>query len=160
MQLPADIVYQIEMAAKKYPTPRSAIMPSLYLAQSRYDYLTSDVLKNIAEILDIPEIWVFELATFYTMYHTEAVGKYHIQLCTNVSCLLCKADVIKTYLEKRLQIKSGETTADGRFSLSMVECLGSCDKAPALMVNQQYHEYLDETRIGEILDHLMEKSEA
>ncbi|MBL4908247.1 MAG: NAD(P)H-dependent oxidoreductase subunit E [Sneathiella sp.] len=156
MELSKKLIEQIQLVAENYPNRRSAIMPALYLAQNRYDCLHGEVLKGIANVLEIPEIWVFELATFYTMYNTEPMGKYHIQLCTNIPCQLRKADILKRFLEDRLHIKTGETTLDGKFTLSTVECIGSCDKAPALMINQDYHEHLDENRVGEILDQLNE----
>lgn len=156
MEITGSVAEQIELAAKNYPNRRSAIMPALYLAQENYGCLTGDVLEAVANALNVPEIWVFELATFYTMYHTEPIGKYHIQLCTNISCLLNKSAAIQGYIETRLRIKNGETTDDGKFTLTAVECLGSCDKAPALMVNKTYYENLDVKRIGEILDQLSE----
>ncbi len=158
MEITGSVAEQIEQAAKNYPNRRSAIMPALYLAQENYGCLTGDVLEAVANALNVPEIWVFELATFYTMYHTEPIGKYHIQLCTNVSCLLNKSAAIQGYIETRLRIKNGETTVDGKFTLTAVECLGSCDKAPAMMVNTTYYENLDVKRIGEIIDQLNEQN--
>ena len=150
-----DLREQIELVTQCYPNRRSAIMHALYLAQEQHDYLSGEVLKEVADILEVPEIWVFELATFYTMYHTEPIGKYHFQVCTNVSCLIRQAENLVVYLEDRLGIKKGETSKDGRFTLSTVECLGACDKAPALMVNQEYIENVDEDRIEQILDQLV-----
>jgi len=158
MELSEELVGEIRQVADNYPNARSAIMPALYLAQAQYQYLETDVLRAVAVTLDVPEIWVFELATFYTMYHTEPVGKYHIQLCTNVSCLLGKAEHLKQYMEERLQIETGETTEDGKFTLSKVECIGSCDKAPAMMVNQDYYENLDQVFVEQIIDRLMVQS--
>ena len=155
----SDMKEQIEGFVARYPTRRSAIMPALCLAQECEGSLHGEILKDIADVLDVPEIWVYELTTFYSMFRTEPVGKFHIQLCTNVSCLLCRSGQLLEHFEQRLQIGEGETTPDGLFTLSTVECLGSCDKAPALMVNQDYHENLDETRVCEIIDQLMENSE-
>lgn len=153
--VPMDLSEGIEKIAKRYPTRRSAIMPSLFLAQEKYAQLTGEVMREVAEILDVPEIWVFEVATFYAMYHTDPVGKYHIQVCTNVSCLLLEAEDLLAHLEKKLGIACGDTTPDGRFTLSSVECLGSCDTAPVMQVNNDpYHEYLSQGRIDEVLDEL------
>lgn len=152
--MPGNLREQIELITDRYPNRRSAIMPALFLAQKQHGYLCGEVQAQVAGILDVPEIWVFELATFYTMFHTEPIGTFHIQVCTNVSCLLRRADNLLKFLENRLQIKTGETTEDGRFSLSSVECLGACDKAPALMVNQDYFENQDEDKIDQILDRL------
>jgi len=146
---------QIDIIKSRYPTRRSAIMPTLALAQASEGPLRGNILKEIAEVLDVPEIWVFEIASFYTMFHTEPVGKFHIKLCTNVSCLLCEASQIREQLEDRLQISTGETTADGLFTLSTVECLGSCDTAPVMMVNRDYHENLNAKRVEDLLSQLM-----
>ena len=111
----------IEEAAKRYPNPRSAIMPALYLAQKEHGYLSGDLLKEVAGILDVPEIWVYEVSTFYGMFHTEPVGEFHIKICTNLSCQLLEAESLPAHLEKRLAIEAGETTPDGMLTLSCVE---------------------------------------
>lgn len=148
------LIDRIEEVAERYPNRRSAIMPALFLAQTDYGHLSSEVFLEVAGILDVPEIWVYEIATFYSMFNTEPVGRFHIQVCDNVSCLLRRANTLVTHLEKRLGISKGETTPDGLFSLCTVECLGSCDTAPVLMVNDTYHEGLDEAKVDEILDGL------
>ena len=149
---------QIATIVTRYPTRRSAIMPALALAMESEGLLRGNILKEVADVLDVPEIWVFEIASFYTMFHTEPVGKFHIQLCTNVSWLLSEAEEMLRHLETRLRIGIGETTPDGLFTLSAVECLGSCDTAPVLMVNREYHENLSIERIDEILGQLMEST--
>jgi NADH-quinone oxidoreductase subunit E len=111
-------------------------------------------MLEVADVLDVPEIWVYELATFYDMFHTEPVGRFHIQVCTNVSCLLLEAEGIVAHLERRLGIERGETTPDGLFTLSTAECLGSCDTAPVMQVNYTNHENLSARRIDEILENL------
>ena len=145
---------KIEEVAGRYPNRRSAIMPALYLAQAENAALSGDVLLEVADVLDVPEIWVYELATFYDMFHTEPVGTFHIHVCTNVSCLLLEAEGIVAHLESRLGIERGDTTPDGLFTLSTAECLGSCDTAPVMQVNYAFHENLSERRIDEILEKL------
>jgi len=145
---------KIEEVAGRYPNRRSAIMPALYLAQAEHAKLSGEVLLEVADVLDVPEIWVYELATFYDMFHTEPVGTFHIQVCTNVSCLLLEAEGIVAHLESKLGIERGDTTPDGLFTLSTAECLGSCDTAPVMQVNYAYHENLSEARIDEILENL------
>jgi NADH-quinone oxidoreductase subunit E len=145
---------KIEEVTGRYPKRRSAIMPALFFAQQEHGHLSGEVLLEVADILDVPEIWVYELATFYDMYHTEPVGKFHIHLCTNVSCLLLEADNLLAYLESKLGIERGDTTADGLFTLSTAECLGSCDTAPVMQVNDTNHENLSERRIDGILEKL------
>ncbi len=149
-----DLKDQIEAVMGRYPTRRSAIMPALCLAQECGELLRGDILKDIADLLEVPEIWVYEVTTFYSMMNTEPVGKFHIQLCTNVSCLLSRSTPLLEPLKQRLQIGEGGTTADGLYTLTTVECLGSCDTAPVLMVNEVYHENMSEERIDELLDQL------
>lgn len=145
---------RIEEVVERYPNRRSAVMPALFLAQEDFGHLSSEVLLEVAGILDVPEIWVFEIATFYSLFNTEPVGRFHIQVCDNVSCLLRRADALVAHLERRLGISTGGMTNDGIFSLRTVECLGSCDTAPVLMVNDIYHEGLDEAKVDEIIDGL------
>ena len=153
-----DLRDRIEEIAGRYANRRSAIMPALYLAQERYAELSGEVLLEVAGILDVPEIWVYELATFYDMFHTEPVGKFHLQLCTNVSCLLLGAEKLRAHLEGQLGIERGCTTSDGLFTLSTVECLGSCDTAPVMQVNNAYHENLCSERIDGILRQLRDEA--
>ncbi len=148
----ADLGESIREITTHYPKNRSAIMPALYLAQEKYGSVDGYVYQAIAEILDVPEIYVFEVASFYTMYNRKEVGKFHIQLCTNVSCMLLGAYNVLDHLEQRLGIKAGETTTDGLFSLTEVECIGSCDMAPVMMVNDIYYNKLTPERVDEFLD--------
>jgi len=145
---------EIEDIQKKYPTRRSAVLPSLYVAQGEQGYLTQEAMAEIARILEIPPTQVYEAATFYTMYNKKPVGKYHIQVCANLSCSLLGADHLVDYLSDKLGIKKGETTEDKRFTLSTVQCLGSCGTAPMLQLNDDYHENLTEEKIDKILEGL------
>ncbi len=150
---------EIEEITGRYPTRRSAIMPSLFLAQKKHGYLPGEVLLEVAAVLDVPEIWVYEVATFYTMFNTEPVGRFHVMLCTNVSCLLLEAGSLLSHLEKSLGITRGETTGDGPFTLSVVECLGSCGTAPVMQVNETYYENLSAQGIDQILEELKAQAE-
>ncbi len=146
-------------AAKRYPNQRSAIMPALFLAQKEHGFLSGETLKEVAGILDVPEIWVYEVSTFYGMFHTEPVGKFHIKICTNLSCQLLEADSLLAHLESRLEIEAGTTTPDGMFTLSSVECLGACEGAPMMQVNDGYfHMNLTTARIDEILEGLRKEA--
>lgn len=155
-----DLRERIEAIMGRYPTRRSAIMPALCLAQECGELLRGEILKDIADLLEVPEIWVYEVTSFYSMLNTEPVGKFHIQLCTNVSCLLTRSTSLLEHLKSRLQIGEGGTTADGMYTLTTVECLGSCDTAPVLMVNEVYHENMSEERIDTLLDQLTPQSAA
>ncbi len=149
----------IEEAAKRYPNQRSAIMPALSLAQKEHGYLSGDLLREVADILDVPEIWVYEVSTFYGMFHTEPVGKFHIKICTNVSCQLLEAESLLAHLEKSLGIEAGGTTPDGMFTLSGVECLGACEGAPMMQVNDGYFQMnLTTARIDVILEGLRKEA--
>lgn len=147
----ADLTDKLHEISERYPTQRSTIMPALYLAQDKYGTVDVEVYKAIAQMLDVPEIWVFEVASFYTMYNREKLGKYHIQLCTNVSCMLLGSDDVLDYIQKHLNIEIGETTADGFFTLTCVECIGGCDVAPVMIINENYYNNLTNDRVTEIL---------
>ncbi|OWO95125.1 NADH-quinone oxidoreductase subunit E [Rhizobium esperanzae] len=145
---------KIEEAAARYPDQRSAIMPALLIAQEEHGHLPGPVLEEVADILGVERIWVYELATFYTLFHTEPVGMFHLQLCNNVSCMLCGSEDLLDHLETALGIRKGGTTPDGLFTLSTVECLGACEMAPVMQVGDDYHACLDVTRINALLDSL------
>ncbi|SQD77813.1 NADH-quinone oxidoreductase subunit NuoE family protein [Moritella yayanosii] len=154
----ADLTAPIADIVKRYPTQRSAIMPALYLAQEKYGFIDETAYQAISEILDVPEIWVFELASFYTLYKNKNIGKYHLQLCTNVPCMLRGAYDLLDHLQTRLGINQGDTSTDGLFTLTTVECIGSCDLAPAMMVNETYHTNLSKERVDKLLDQLSQSS--
>ncbi|MBX5218782.1 MULTISPECIES: NADH-quinone oxidoreductase subunit NuoE [unclassified Rhizobium] len=145
---------KIEEAAARYPDQRSAIMPALLIAQEVHGHLPGPVLEEVADILGVERIWVYELATFYTLFHTEPVGMFHLQLCNNVSCMLCGSQDLLDHLETVLGIRKGGTTPDGLFTLSTVECLGACEMAPVMQVGDDYHAHLDVMRINALLDNL------
>jgi NADH-quinone oxidoreductase subunit E len=149
-----DLSEPIAEIVKRYPKRRSAIMPALYLAQEKYGCIDETTYQAISQILDVPEIWVFELASFYTLYNRKEIGKYHLQLCTNVPCMLRGTYELMEHLQSRLGIKNGETSKDGLFTLTAVECIGSCDVAPAMMINQSYHNNLSKEQLDKILDGL------
>lgn len=129
-------------------------MPALYIAQEEEGWVSREAMSEIARILGIPPTQVYESATFYTMYNKKPVGKYHLQVCTNLSCSLVGAEHIVEYLSRKLNIGVGQTSSDNRFTLTTVECLGSCGTAPMLQLNDEYHENLTEDKIDKILDGL------
>ena len=143
---------EIEAAAARYPERRSAIMPALMIAQKEHGHLPGPVLEDVAEILGVERVWVYELATFYTLFHTEPIGRFHLQLCDNVSCMLCGSEALLKHLETTLGIRKGETTPDGAFTLSTVECLGACEMAPVMQVGDDYHGNLDPARLDALLE--------
>lgn len=148
---PASFAFTAENLAKakaiiaKYPAgrQRSAVMPLLDLAQRQEGWVTRAAMEVVAEMLDMPPILVYEVATFYTMYNLKPVGKHHIQVCTNVPCQLRGADEVVAACRKELGIGLGETTPDGQFSLAEVECLAACVNAPVIWIADDYYEDLD-----------------
>lgn len=139
----------------KYPAEQrqSAVMAALMIAQEELGPLTPNVMDSIAEYLEMPPIAVYEVSTFYTMYEHKPCGRNIINVCTNISCKLRDSAVIVQHLEEKLGISLGETTADGRFSLRSVECLGACVNAPMMQINKDYHEHLTAEKIDAALEH-------
>jgi NADH-quinone oxidoreductase E subunit len=144
----------IQALINKYPEKRSALIPSLHLAQKEVGYISPETVCEIARIFDLSPNEVQEVVSFYTMFHKKPVGKYVIQVCTNISCLLCNAEEIVAHLTKKLGIQPGETTADKKYTLLEVECLGSCGTSPVVQINDDYYEDLTPAKIDRILDSL------
>ena len=146
----------------RYPAGRekSALLPLLHIAQEEFEgYLSVDVMDYVASLLNIQPIEVYEVATFYSQYYLDPVGKNVIEICRTGPCAICGGEKIQSYLEKKLSIKTGETTPDGLFSLKAVECLGACGSAPVMQVNTEFHEFLDIHKIDEIIADLRSKSD-
>jgi len=145
---------KIEALTAKYPQRRSALIPSLHLAQEEAGYLSPDVIRGVAQIFQLSPNEVYEVASFYTMLFKKPTGRYVIWVCTNISCLLCNAEQVLAHLIARLGIKPGETTPDRKFTLLEAECLASCGTAPVVQINEQYYENLTLERLDQILDRL------
>lgn len=137
-----------------YPVKRSAILPALFIAQEEHGYVTDEDVKYLAQRLDMRINEVEEVVTFYTMYARKPVGKYKLQVCRTVSCQLAGAEDITEHLEHKLGCGINQTTADGKFTLQEVECLGYCDLAPVLQVNFDYHEQVSTSSVDEIISQL------
>ncbi len=151
----ADIRQQLDYWIAKYPPgqAQSAVIPALHILQEHHDgWLSKPLMQALAGYLDMPEIGVYEVATFYTMYELQPTGRNKISLCTNISCQLCGSEKIANHIQKKLGIGFGETTDDGKFTLKEVECLGACVGAPMLLLGKQYHEYLTPEKVDAILD--------
>src|SRR2546425_666210 len=118
-----------------YPVKRSAILPALFIAQEEHGYVTDDDIEYLAERLDMRVNEVEEVVTFYSMYSRKPVGRHKLQVCRTISCMLNGAEGITEHISNKLKCKVGETTPDGQFTLSEVECLGYCDLAPVMQVN-------------------------
>lgn len=145
---------EIEQEVAKYPEKRAAILAALHLAQREHGWISAETMEEVASLLDLTPIDVREVTSFYTMFNMRQVGKHHLQVCTNLSCCLLNGRGVVDYLQKRLGIKVGETTEDQKFTLSTVECLGSCGTAPMMQIGDDYHENLTEKKIDSILKSL------
>ncbi len=146
---------EIDHWVAKFPPDRkrSAVIAALRAAQHDVGYLSRESMDAVADYLGLPKIQVYEVATFYSMFETKPVGRHHISVCTNISCMLCGGDDLLAHVEKRLGIKVGESTVDGRFYLKREEeCLAACNNAPMMMVDHVYYENLTPEKVDEILD--------
>ncbi|TAN24489.1 MAG: NAD(P)H-dependent oxidoreductase subunit E [Acidobacteria bacterium] len=142
----------------RYPARRSALVPMLMYAQDELGYLTPAAIARIAELLGESEMAVREVIGYYSMLRTEKAGKYHVQVCTNISCLLRGGEELYEHCQKRLGIGNKQTAADGVFSLEEVECLGACSWAPAVQINYDFHQELTPERLDQILDAYRERA--
>jgi NADH-quinone oxidoreductase subunit E len=150
---------EIDAWLKRYPEDRkqSALLAALRAVMHEDHYVSREKMDAVADYLGLPEIAVYEVASFYSMYELDAkaAAKYSISVCTNVSCMLCGSDQILDHIEKKLGIKLGEATADGKFFLKPEEeCLAACSSAPMMQVNHVYHTHLDTAAVDKILDGL------
>ena len=158
VELSDHVKDEIELWKARFPADRSrsAVLSALHAVQHENEgYLTAEQMNAVAAYLDLPTIQVYEVATFYSMFQTKPVGRHNVAICTNISCMLRGADDIVEHVEKKLGIKTGESTADGRIYLKREEeCLAACCGAPMMMVNHKYHENLTTAQVDTILDEL------
>ena len=152
-----QLLAKFDALVRNYPVKRSALIPILLTTQEHLGHLSDESIASIARYLELPEIEVYEVVTFYSMLRRQPVGKHHIQVCTNISCLLLGGEEIFDHVSKRLGIKEGETTNDGQFSLIEVECLGACCNAPAMQVNYRYHDDLTFEKVDQVLQELKKR---
>lgn len=149
-----ETMEQVHKIIARYPEERkkSALIPLLHLAQKEFGgWLAVPVMDYVAEILSIQPIEVYEVATFYTMFNMKPVGKYVLEVCQTGPCMLNGSDEIIKHIKETLNIKNGETTADGLFTLKTAECLGACGYAPMMQMGKFYHEHLTKEKVNEIL---------
>jgi NADH-quinone oxidoreductase subunit E len=158
VQLSAHVREEIDTWISKFPPDRkrSAVISALHAVQhENHGYLTTDLMDAVAEYLGLPNIMVYEVASFYSMFETKPVGRHHISVCTNISCMLRGSQAVVEHVENKLGIKTGESTADGRIYLKREEeCLAACTGAPMMMVDHVFYENLTPERIDQILDEL------
>ena len=149
--LPAEAVSQINNTLEKYPDSRSALLPALYIAQRHVGHLPLDALHAVAKLLDLPDAHVRGVASFHVMFRDKPVGRHLIQLCTNVACMTPETEALLHLLKERLGLEAGSTSPDNRFTLIEAECIGECEKSPAMLVNSDVHTRLTPESILEIL---------
>ena len=155
--LSAAALAKIEREAAKYPAERrgSAVMAALAIAQDEHGWVAKEVIEAVAEVLGMPPIAVYEVATFYAMYNTSPVGRHKITVCTNLPCALSGGNAAAKHLQARLGIGFGETTPDGHFTLKEGECMGACGDAPVLLVdNKRMCSFMSHDRLNALLDEL------
>jgi NADH-quinone oxidoreductase subunit E len=147
-------IERINKEIQKYPLKQPAVMATLYIAQEQNGYISNEVIKEVATLLDMTSEEVLGVVTFYTMYFQKPMGKNHIQVCTNVSCMLRGGYDIWDQVKAKLGIDNLGVTKDQKFSLEEVECMGSCGTAPMLAVNEDYYENLTKEKVEDIINSL------
>lgn len=144
-------IEKINEAIKKYPNKKAALMPVLWIAQEQNGWISQEVMVEVASILEIHPEEVLGVVTFYTMYHKKPMGKYHLQVCTNVSCMLRGGYDLYEKVKEKLGIDHMQVTSDKQFSLEEVECMGACGDAPMIAVNEDYYENLTVEKVEDII---------
>ncbi|MGH9312443.1 MAG: NADH-quinone oxidoreductase subunit NuoE [Vicinamibacterales bacterium] len=153
---------KLEEIAKRYPPERrrSAILPALYLAQKQQGYITGHAMRHVAQVIGCSAADVEDVVSYYTMFYTKPVGRYVLNVCRTLSCALAGAERVTGELAEKIGCRLGETDPSGTFTLVEVECLGACDRAPVVMVNDHWHEKLSPDKAGELVDALRARGEA
>jgi len=150
---------KVDEIRSRYPTAQAAVMGVLHLFMDRHGWISSEGERYVAELLGIPAEQVHGVGSFYEMYHGHPLGRYNLQVCTNVSCMLRGSDMVLRTLRELLGIGPGETTPDGLFTIHEAECLGSCGSAPMMSVNKDYYENLTPEKIRTLIDDLRKSEE-
>ncbi len=145
---------KVEELRKRYPTSQALILPVLWIVQEQEGYISEDSMKHVASLLNVPFVQILGVVSFYSMLQKKRTGKNHIEVCTNVSCMLRGSEKILQHIEKRLGIKAGETSPDQKWTLSEAECMGSCGNAPMLVIGDEYYENLTIEKVDELIDKL------
>jgi NADH-quinone oxidoreductase subunit E len=157
IQFSDETLEKVKLIIKRYPEgkEKSALLPVLHIAQEELGgYLSVDVMDYVASLLHLEPIEVYEVATFYSQYYLDKVGKYMIEVCHTGPCAVCGGETISEYLQHKLNIANGETTPDGLFTLKEVECLGACGSAPVMQINTEFYENLTEEKIDKLIEEL------
>jgi len=148
---------KVQEIRSHYPTNLAAVMGVLHMMQDKYGMISDEAVSYVAKLIDVPEENVLGVVSFYEMYHQHPTGKYKLQVCTNVSCMLCGSDMVQKTIKANIGIGIGEMTEDGLFSVHEAECLGSCGTAPMISVNKTYYDRLNPEKINALIDELKAK---
>jgi NADH-quinone oxidoreductase E subunit len=156
LQFSAAASERIEWLRSRYPADyqRALILPLLSMAQREFGWIGREAVRLVAKSVPVPVTWVEEVATFYTMYNTTPTGRWHLQVCHNLSCAMMGAEIVISHIESKLGIHKGETTEDGEFTLMGAECLGACGSAPMMQVNDHYYENLNLQDVDDLIERL------
>src|SRR3974390_3803786 len=154
MELSPKLAAKFEQLQNRYPVKRSALIPMMIYGQGEYGFVSDELIEEIARRLELRTVQVEETLEFYSMLHRKPVGKHHVQVCTNVACMLRGGNELLEHAKKRLEIGNRETSPDGMFSLEEVECIGACTGAPAIQVNYDFYENLTVRNFDKILEDL------
>ncbi|HEX9786672.1 MAG TPA: NAD(P)H-dependent oxidoreductase subunit E [Candidatus Binatia bacterium] len=154
LQFSPETLKKFEETVARYPRKEAAMLPVLYLAQREFGHLGSEAIDYVARLMGQAPARVHGVVSFYTMFNMKPIGRHHIQICRTLPCALGGAEKITAFIKQRLGIGPGQTTPDGRFTLSEVECLASCGTAPMMQINDDYFENLTEEKVDEILHSL------
>ena len=153
-EFPPEARERIDRILARYPTKQAALLPILWVAQETWGWVSREAAEEVARIVEVPPAHVSGVLTFYTMYNLAPVGRHLLQFCTSISCHLAGAGQLLDHCRRRLGIDMNQTTPDGKFTLTEVECIAGCDRAPSMMVNDAYHEPMDAARLDALLERL------
>jgi NADH-quinone oxidoreductase E subunit len=145
---------KIEELRKCYPTSQALVLPVLWMVQEQHGYISEEAMEYVGTLLNVPFSHIYGVVTFYSMLQEKVLGKHHVEVCTNVSCMLRGSTKILEHIEKRLGINVGETSSDRKWTLSETECMGSCSTAPMLAIGDEYHENLTIEKVDKLIDSL------
>lgn len=149
---PKPLVEKIEELTTHYPRREAALIPALHLVQERFGYISDASIEQLSEVLGVSRVEILGTLTFYTMFRREPSGRFHINVCKNLSCTLVGSRDMAAYLSEKLNIRTGQTTEDGLFTLGLVECLGACSEAPVMEIDGEYFFRLTPDKVDEILE--------
>ena len=154
MELPVELEKRFQTILGRYPIKRSALVPMALYAQDAFGHVSDAMIAEIARRLDLNTLQVTETLAYYSMIRRQRAGKFHVQVCTNVSCMLRGGNKLYEFVQKKLEIGHKETTADGQFSLEEVECMGACSWAPAVEINYDFHHFVTPEKLDQLIDSL------